>query len=71
MSDFYARSACCHREIIVVHGIEYPTESKVWGLPYKYDACSCCGIEVMDTVLECAVCGVVGCLGTCEEETKP
>lgn len=59
-------SHCCHREIIARIHLEYPLGGSRWSIPYKYDACAGCGIEVEDYIDVCEICGD----GWCECEKK-
>lgn len=56
-------SACCHKEIIVRHGVDCPLGG-TFGKPYKYDACIGCGQEC-SPVEACEHCGTVGCRYEC------
>lgn len=54
-------SPCCHEEIIVRTFVEYHDGGSRWGTNYKYDACSCCGNEVLEYVEVCETCGDMKC----------
>lgn len=63
MNVFTVVSGCCHAEIIVRHGVEHPFPNSPYGIPYKYDACGACGLEIQGYAYVCSCCGVVGCEG--------
>jgi hypothetical protein len=49
-------TSCCNAEIIVRHGMEHP-DGTGHGIPFKYDACNSCGLEVDEPVATCECCG--------------